>query len=120
MTRLFSLEGRTAMITGASRGLGKAIALGFAEAGASLILAARDAGKLEETAEAIRQAGGQARTIANPGQAAKDLDRRRGEQAIERIALRGVEHRVEVGDPTIPGDGHLCDVAGGALQAREE
>ncbi|MGF7150153.1 gluconate 5-dehydrogenase [Sphingomonas zeicaulis] len=64
MTRLFSLEGRTAMITGASRGLGKAIALGFAEAGASLILAARDAGKLEETAEAVREAGGQARTIA--------------------------------------------------------
>lgn len=64
MTRLFSLAGRTAMVTGASRGLGKAVALGLAEAGAALILAARDAEKLEETAEQIRAAGGTARTIA--------------------------------------------------------
>ena len=64
MTGLFSLAGRTAMVTGASRGLGRAIALGFAEAGASLVLAARDRAKLEETAEDIRAAGGQAQTIA--------------------------------------------------------
>lgn len=64
MTTLFSLEGRTAMVTGASRGLGKAIALGLADAGASLIVAARDAAKLEETAEEIRAKGRQARTIA--------------------------------------------------------
>lgn len=63
-TALFSLEGRTAMVTGASRGLGRAIALGLADAGASLIIAARDAAKLEETAEEIRARGGQARTIA--------------------------------------------------------
>lgn len=62
--RLFSLEGRTAMVTGASRGLGRAIALGLAEAGAKLVIAARDAAKLEETAEAIRAQGGEARTIA--------------------------------------------------------
>ena len=64
MTTLFSLEGRTAMVTGASRGLGKAIALGLAEAGASLIVAARDEAKLEQTAEEIRARGGKARPIA--------------------------------------------------------
>ncbi|AEG51210.1 3-oxoacyl-(acyl-carrier-protein) reductase [Sphingobium chlorophenolicum L-1] len=64
MTGLFSLAGRTAMVTGASRGLGRAIALGLAQAGASLVLAARDGAKLEETAGEIRDAGGQARTIA--------------------------------------------------------
>ena len=64
MTTLFSLEGRTAMVTGASRGLGKAIAFGLAEAGASLVVAARDEAKLEETAQGIRARGGQARAIA--------------------------------------------------------
>ncbi|MBW8755651.1 MAG: SDR family oxidoreductase [Sphingomonadales bacterium] len=64
MAGLFSLEGRTAMITGASRGLGKAIALGFADAGARLILAARDADKLEQTAGEVRARGGEAATIA--------------------------------------------------------
>ncbi len=64
MTGLFSLAGRTAMVTGASRGLGKAIALGLAQAGAALVLAARDQGKLEDTADDIRAAGGTARTIA--------------------------------------------------------
>lgn len=64
MKALFSLEGRTAMVTGASRGLGRAIALGLADAGASLILAARDAAKLEEAADEVRARGAQARTIA--------------------------------------------------------
>ncbi|WP_313807668.1 SDR family oxidoreductase [Sphingobium sp.] len=64
MTTLFSLAGRTAMVTGASRGLGRAIALGLAEAGADLIVAARDNAKLEETAGAIRALGRKARTIA--------------------------------------------------------
>src|SRR3954462_1846136 len=55
---LFSLEGRTALVTGASRGLGKAGARGFAEAGAELVLAARDVAKLEEVAGQIRANGG--------------------------------------------------------------
>jgi len=64
MTALFSLEGRTAMVTGASRGLGRSIALGLARAGASLVMAARDADKLEETAEEVRSLGTTVRTIA--------------------------------------------------------
>lgn len=65
MTTLFSLEGRTALVTGASRGLGRAIAAGFASAGADLVLAARDAATLERTAEEIRSLGSATvRTIA--------------------------------------------------------
>jgi NAD(P)-dependent dehydrogenase (short-subunit alcohol dehydrogenase family) len=54
------LSGRTALITGASKGLGKAMALALAEAGAQLILVSRDAMKLQITAEGVRGKGGQA------------------------------------------------------------
>nr|WP_314437208.1 glucose 1-dehydrogenase [uncultured Brevundimonas sp.] len=57
MTAAFSLSDRTALVTGASRGLGRAVALGFAEAGADVVLAARNAAKLETVAEAIRALG---------------------------------------------------------------
>ena len=51
------LNGRTALITGASRGLGKAMALAMAEAGARLILVSRDRDKLEATAQGARLHG---------------------------------------------------------------
>lgn len=54
------LEGKVAVITGASRGLGKAMALSLAGAGANLALVARDAAKLEEVASAARALGAQA------------------------------------------------------------
>jgi NAD(P)-dependent dehydrogenase (short-subunit alcohol dehydrogenase family) len=57
---LFSLAGRTALVTGASRGLGKAIALGLAEAGAAVVLAARDTTKLQAVADEIMARGGTA------------------------------------------------------------
>ncbi|MBV9841024.1 MAG: 3-oxoacyl-ACP reductase FabG [Sphingomonadaceae bacterium] len=61
-TDLFRLDGRIAMVTGASRGLGRATAIGLAAAGASVVLCARDRTRLEEVAEKIRQAGGEAST----------------------------------------------------------
>ena len=54
------LVGRTALITGASKGLGKAMALALAEAGARVVLVSRDQGKLDETARAARAHGGKA------------------------------------------------------------
>ncbi|RJF93067.1 SDR family NAD(P)-dependent oxidoreductase [Sphingomonas cavernae] len=58
-----SLEGKLALVTGASRGIGAATAAALGAAGAHVILTARTAGGLEEVEEQIHQAGGQA-TIA--------------------------------------------------------
>jgi len=79
----FSLEGRTALVTGARRGIGAAIAAGYAAAGAELILMARDAA-LEDTLEAIKQHGGDASVViadfADPA-------------AVERAATEIVDNR---------------------------
>lgn len=60
----FSLIGKTAIVTGAGRGLGKAIALGLASMGARLLLASRDTGHLHETAGEIAEMGGMAEVTA--------------------------------------------------------
>jgi len=51
------MANRTAFVTGASRGIGKACALGLARAGYRIVLAARDAAKLEEAAAEVRALG---------------------------------------------------------------
>jgi 7-alpha-hydroxysteroid dehydrogenase len=58
------LDGKAALITGASRGIGKGIALSFAEAGADLLLAARSMDDLERTATEAAVFGVRAETIS--------------------------------------------------------
>ncbi len=55
-----NLEGRIALVTGASQGIGRACALELAKAGATVALAARNAAKLTEAVQEIQAAGGQA------------------------------------------------------------
>ena len=55
-----SLDGRVAVITGASRGIGEAIARAYGRAGAKLVLAARKAEALEGVAESLRESGADA------------------------------------------------------------
>jgi NAD(P)-dependent dehydrogenase (short-subunit alcohol dehydrogenase family) len=59
----FSLEGKVAVVTGGSRGIGQAIALGFAKAGATVVVTSRKIKDLEETAAQIKAFGGQALPI---------------------------------------------------------
>ncbi len=71
-----ALEGRVALITGASRGIGAALALELARLGAQCVLVARTQGGLEEVDDAIRAAGGKPATLLpfDLQKAEKDID----------------------------------------------
>ena len=59
----FGIEGRVAVVTGASSGLGVAMAAGLADAGARLVIAARRAERLAEVAEQLAQRGAEVQSV---------------------------------------------------------
>ncbi len=60
----FSLEGRVALVTGGSRGIGRAFALGLAQAGADVVVASRKLPDLEKVSEEIRGLGRKSLAVA--------------------------------------------------------
>jgi len=93
----FRLDGRTVLVIGASRGIGRQAALVCAQAGARVVLAARSTGDLEEVAAAARRAGAPEALVA-PTDASD-------EAAVEALVARAAESsgKLEV----------LVNVAGG-------
>jgi NAD(P)-dependent dehydrogenase (short-subunit alcohol dehydrogenase family) len=101
------LQNRIALVTGASKGLGKAMALALAGAGARVGLTARDAEKLEATATEIRQAGGKAEVfvadVANEASVAaleQEVSNRMGKVQI-LINNAGINCRKNITDFTL-------------------
>src|SRR5256885_3893094 len=68
------LEGETAIVTGAGRGIGRAIALRFAQAGATVVLASRTKAELDKTAEEAQALSGKALAVTADLTSKKDVD----------------------------------------------
>jgi NAD(P)-dependent dehydrogenase (short-subunit alcohol dehydrogenase family) len=83
MLEEYSLKGKIAIVTGAGRGIGKAIALSLAEAGADITVAARTVEQIERTAAEIRKLG--RRALAVPTDVTK---REQVENAVEQTVTQ--------------------------------
>ena len=77
-------EGKVALVTGASRGIGRAIAVDLARHGADIVLAGRDEAALKETAAACVQSRGAANTLIATGDVAAASD-------VERTVAKALE-----------------------------
>lgn len=84
LIRRFSLQGRVALIVGGSRGIGRAIAEAFADAGADVAVVGRSPGPLEETAAAIKQRGVRALALS------ADVGNEAGRAQLVADALAGL------------------------------
>jgi len=74
VSSLFDLTDRVAIVTGAGRGIGKALALGLAQAGANVAVSARTEADIEKTAEEIRTLGRKAIAIPADVQESEQVD----------------------------------------------
>lgn len=81
---MFRLDGKTALVTGASQGIGRAIALRMATNGARVLIAARGLDKLERLAEEIGESGGEAHPVS--------LDISQPAEAQARVEALAEEH----------------------------
>ena len=64
MANYFDLSGKTAIVTGAGRGIGRVIAIGLAESGANVVLCSRTKAEIDAVADEIRNKGSKALSVA--------------------------------------------------------
>lgn len=80
----FSLKNKLAVVTGAGRGIGRALSIGLAEAGADVVLLARTRGDLEETAAIIQESGQKAYIIPTDVTSREEI-----QEAVKYIESQG-------------------------------
>ena len=91
------LKNKTAVITGASRGIGAATARHFAAEGANVVLAARTTSEIEAIAEEIRAAGGAASAIACDVSRYDDVEAAMAPPAVlDYVAAHEAAHLIEM------------------------
>ncbi|MDO8671670.1 MAG: glucose 1-dehydrogenase [Dehalococcoidia bacterium] len=78
----FSLAGKVALVTGGSRGMGREIALGYAEAGADVVVTSRSLADVERVADEVRQRGRRALAVAT------DVSKADG---VENLVVKSLE-----------------------------
>jgi 3-oxoacyl-[acyl-carrier protein] reductase len=106
------LTDKVALVTGASRGLGKAIALALSEAGATIAAVARTEEALKDTLEAIRATGG----VAEPF-ALDVADSAAAEAIVEKVAARFAHIDILVNNAGVTRDGLLMRMSSEAWDA---
>ncbi len=136
MTRLFDLSGRVAVVVGGTSGIGRAIALGLADAGADVVVTGRRAANVEAVAAEIESRG--RRTLRVPADVAEIVRARTGEgraacRTLGRLDIMvyaaGTTKRVptlemseadwqQVMDTNITGMFRSCQVFGGEMVRR--
>ena len=105
------MDGQTAVVTGASRGIGKAVAHAFADAGAHVVICARDGDDIDAVADAIREEGGSATAMRADVRDEFDVERlmeragRDGGTIDVVVANAGVYHG-EPGQTPLSGDSY--------------
>ena len=100
----FSLKGKVAVVTGCSRGIGWATALGFAHAGAEVVLASRKIEDLEKTIGKLDDVLG---PIPKAGELQKEMesieqDLKEGIKEIEAIAAEAITKPIDSVIPPVP------------------
>jgi len=103
--RPFRLEGRVAVVTGASRGIGESTARVFAASGADLVLIGRDEGRLNSVAEEIRNAGRKALISITDVSVKSDV-----ETMVETVAKQFGRADILVNNAGIRGESKLDDM----------
>ena len=102
----FSLEGKTALITGSSRGIGFALAAGLAKAGAQIILNGRDEARIKQAQETLAGLGLNAHMlicdVADSQQVKTAIDSYEADQGAIDILINnaGIQHRAELAEFT--------------------
>lgn len=105
-----NLQGKTAVITGAGRGIGRAIALAYAAAGAAIVCSARSQNEIDETVELISAKGGRAIAVAADVSDYEAVEALFTKASVEfggvdivviNAGASGERHTVEASDPAV-------------------